>query len=213
MPYAHKYANAVTEHGYIDALKQLLPSGGLLDAMMRGGKALLSKDVGRIATLLIDAEMKPFDGLATPVILVQNVFTDLILGLGYFDAFRIFAEHVRERYGAEPGYFTMNLPALLPALASVGLNNPIVCANVNKAGFRMSGGIDAYREATAKWPARVIAMSVLASGALTPREAIAWVVGERYVQSILFGASSRRNIENTVQLINELDRELGHVAM
>ena len=28
MPYAHKYANAVTEHGMIDALKRFLPAEG-----------------------------------------------------------------------------------------------------------------------------------------------------------------------------------------
>jgi predicted aldo/keto reductase-like oxidoreductase len=48
-------------------------------------------------------------------------------------------------------------------------------------------------------------MSVLASGALPPREAIEWVTNEPYVESILFGASSQRNIENTVALIREAD--------
>ncbi len=207
MPYAHKYANAVTELGYFGALKQLLPSGGIVDAMMRGGKALMSGDVARIATLLVDAEMKAFKDLDTPVIFLQNIVTDLILGLGYYDAFAIFEEHVRTRYKAEAGFFSMNLPMLLPALDSVGLKNPIVCANVNKSAFRMSGGIDAYREVTAQYPARVIAMSVLASGAISPDEAIEWVVNEPYVESILFGASSRRNIEATVALIRKFDEQ------
>ena len=205
MPYAHKYANAVTEYGYFDALKRFLPGGGLIDAAMRGGKALLTRDMESVATLLIDAEMKPFKGLNTPIVFVQNVVTDLILGLGYFEAFRIFADHIAKRYDAEVGFITMNLPMLLPALDSAGIVNPIVCANVNKIGFRMSGGIDAYRQATDRWPARVIAMSVLASGAIPPAEAIEWVVGERYVRSILFGASSERNIRNTVELIHRFD--------
>lgn len=205
MPYAHKYANAVTEHGYIDAVRQFLPNSGLLDAAIRGSKALLTRDVESVATLLVDAEMKAFQDLDTPVIFLQNVVTDLLLGLGYHDAYRIFADHVVKKYNAEPGFFTMNLPRLLPVLHSVGIKSPIVCANVNKAAFRMSGGIDSYRQATEKWPARVIAMSVLASGAISPREAIEWVVNEPYVCSILFGASSRRNIESTVSLIREFD--------
>lgn len=205
MPYAHKYANAVTELGYFDALRSFLPSGGLLDAALRGGKALFTRDVESVVTLLIDAEMKPFEGMRTPIIFLQNVVTDLILGLGYYDAFRIFSEHVSSKYGAEAGFFSMNLPALLPALDSVGLKNPIVCANVNKLAFRMSGGIEAYRTATEMWPARVIAMSVLASGAIPAEEAIAWIVDEPYVESILFGASSRRNIESTVALIKKYD--------
>jgi hypothetical protein len=205
MPYAHKYANAVTELGYFDALRKFLPKEGLVDSVLRGSKAVLGKDIEHVITLLVDAEMKMFRGLETPVIFLQNVVTDLVQGLGFVDAFRIFAEHVRKRYDAEPGFITMNLPKLLPMLKDAGIENPIVCANVNKIAFRMSGGIEGYREATRAYPARVIAMSVLASGGIRPREAIEWVVAEPYVESILFGASSRANIENTVALIREFD--------
>lgn len=205
MPYAHKYANAVTELGYLGTVRKFLPSSGFFDTALRSGKALVTRDVESVATLLIDAEMKPFQGLKTPIVFVQNVVTDMLLGLGYADAFKIFADHVRAHYDAEPGFITMNLPMLLPMLASVGIDNPIVCANVNKAGFRMSGGIEAYREATQRWPARVIAMSVLASGAIPAAEAIEWVMKEPYVQSILFGASSERNIRSTVGLIERFE--------
>jgi hypothetical protein len=212
MPYAHKYANAVTELGYFDALRKFLPREGLVDTMVRGGMAVLNRDIEGMMTLLVDAEMKMFEGLHTPVIFLQNVVTDLIQGLGVVDAFRIFSEHCRKRYNAEAGFITMNLPMLLPMLKEAGIDNPIVCANVNKVAFRMSGGIEGYREATAKYPARVIAMSVLASGGIRPREAIEWVVNEPYVQSILFGASSRANIQNTVDLIREFDAKKATVA-
>ena len=206
MPYAHKYANAVTELGYMGALKKFIPSGGMVDTLTRGTRAVLGKDVESVMAMLVDAEMKMFDGLETPIVFLQNVVTDLILGLGANEVFASFAKYVKRRYKAEAGFFTMNLPKLLGALHSAGVENPIVCANVNKAGFRMSGGIEGYREAAAKYPARVIAMSVFASGGIAPREAIEWVTSEPYVQSIVFGASRRANIENTVALIREADR-------
>jgi hypothetical protein len=205
MPYAHKYANAVTELGYFDALRKFMPKEGLVDTMLRGGMAVINRDIEGMMTLLVDAEMKMFRGLRTPVIFLQNVVTDLIQGLGMVDAFRIFSEHCRKRYDAEAGFITMNLPNLLPMLREAGIENPIVCSNVNKIAFRMSGGIEGYRKATTEYPARVIAMSVLASGGIRPREAIEWVVNEPYVESILFGASSRANIVNTVELIHEYD--------
>jgi hypothetical protein len=205
MPYAHKYANAVTELGYIGALKKLIPSGGMIDTLTRGTRAVLGKDIESVMAMLVDAEMKMFDGLETPVIFLQNVVTDLILGLGANDVFASFAAYVKRRYNADAGFFTMNLPKLLEGLYSAGVENPIVCANVNKAGFRMSGGIDGYRAAAAKHPARVIAMSVFASGGIPPREAIEWVTGEPYVESIVFGASGQRNIASTVSLIREFD--------
>ena len=110
MPYAHKYANAVTESGMLGAVKRFLPDEGLLDAAIRGGSSMARKDIEGVTTLLIDAEMKMFEGLRTPVIFLQNVVVDLLLGLGFNEAFRIFADHVKERYEAEPGFITMNLP-------------------------------------------------------------------------------------------------------
>src|SRR5476651_1077006 len=67
MPYAHKYANAMTELGYVDTLKQYIP-GNFLNSLFKGGIAVLSKDFLSIMELLIDAEMKMFKGINTPVI-------------------------------------------------------------------------------------------------------------------------------------------------
>ena len=201
MPYAHKYANAVTELGYVGTLKKFLPAEGALSSVLLGSRALISQDVESVLKLLIDAEMKMFHGLPTPVVFLQNVVTDLALGLNATDSFRYFADHVRGKYGAEPGFITMNMPMLLPVLDKAGIKNPIICTNLNKIGFRMSGGVDAYREAAERYSPRVIAMSVFASGAIRPSEAIDWVVREPYVESIVFGASSRGNIQSTVSLI------------
>lgn len=201
MPYAHKYANAVTELGYVGTLKKFLPAEGAISSVLLGSRALISQDVESVLKLLIDAEMKMFHGLPTPVVFLQNVVTDLALGLNATDSFRYFADHVRGKYGSEPGFITMNMPMLLPVLDKAGIKNPIICTNLNKIGFRMSGGVDAYREAAERYSPRVIAMSVFASGAIRPSEAIDWVVGEPYVESIVFGASSRGNIQSTVSLI------------
>lgn len=206
MPYAHKYANAVTEYGMIEALKRFLPEQGKLGAMLKGGMSLAKKDVEGLAQLLIDAEMKMFHGLRTPVIFLQNVVTDLLLGLGFDDALKYFADYVKEKYDAEPGFITMNLPRLLDVLDKVGVDNPIVCSNINKIAFRMCGGKELYEKTIATRRFRPIAMSVLASGAISPREALEYVCGQKQIESIVFGASSRGNIRQTAQLIAEIDR-------
>jgi hypothetical protein len=204
MPYAHKYANAVTEYGMIDALKQFLPDNGALNAMLKGGMAVARKDIKALVELLVDAEMKMFHNLPTPVVFLQNVVTDLLLGLGFHDALRMFADCVRSRYDAEPGFITMNLPKLLDALEQVGVENPIVCSNINKIGFRMCGGIEAYERTIATRKFRAVAMSVFASGAIAPEEALAYVCSKKEIESIVFGASSRRNIRQTRQLIEQM---------
>jgi hypothetical protein len=202
MPYAHKYANAVTESGMLGALRKFIPDEGYLDAFFRGGMSLARKDIQGITTLLVDAEMKMFAGLRTPVIFLQNVVVDLLLGLGFKEAFRIFADHVKERYQAEPGFITMNMPMLLDVLAELGIENPIVCSNINKIGFRMCGGFEAYERALRERKFRAIAMSVFASGAIPPEEAIEWICRQPNIEAIVFGASSRANIRNTKALVD-----------
>ena len=201
MPYAHKYANAMTEDGFVGAIKRFLPDEGLLNAAFRGGVSLARKDMAGITTLLIDAEMKMFKGLQTPVVFLQNVVTDFFMGMKLNAAFRIFADHVRKRYNAEPGFITMNLPRLVRVLEDVGVENPVVCSSINKAGFRMCGGVQAYEETLKNHRFRAIAMSVFVSGALPPREAIEWVCQVPNLEAIVFGASSRGNIRNTRELV------------
>ena len=204
MPYAHKYANAVTEHGMFEALKRFLPDDGAIGALFKGGLSAARKNIDGIGELLIDAEMKMFARLRTPVIFLQNVVTDLLLGLGFKHAFKVFADHVSVKYGAEPGFISMNMPMLLDVLEEVGIDNPIVCSNINKIGFRMCGGVAQYENTIATRRFRPVAMSVLASGAISPREAIEYVCRQPQIEAIVFGASTRGNIHQTCELIKSL---------
>jgi len=212
MPYAHKYNNAVTELGMLGAVRKFLPGGGLLDAALQGGVAFATRDIERVMRLLIDAEMKMFAGLSVPVIFLQNVVADFLMGLGFREAFRIFAAHVKEEYGAEPGFITMNLPRMVDLLEEVGIENPIICASINKIGFRMCGGGELYEKTLAERRFRAIAMSVLASGAIPPREAIEYVCALPNVQAIVFGASSRENIRRTKELVGRIGVAPARVA-
>ena len=199
MPYAHKYANAVTELGVMGTIKQYVP-GNFFGSLFKGGVAYLSKDYFSIMELMIDSEMKMFKGISTPVIFLQNVITDLLLGLGMKEVLKAYYYYIKEKYNAEAGFITMNLPRLLNALEEVGIENPIICASINKVNFRMSGGKALYEEVLATRNVRVVAMQVLAAGAIPPKEAIEYVCGLPNVESILFGASSKNNIEETVSL-------------
>ena len=200
MPYAHKYANAVTELGILGTIKQYIP-GNIFSTFTKGGIAMISKDFNKLMQILIDAEMKMFKGINTPVIFIQNVLVDMILGLKMYDVFKEYDNYIRKQYETEPGYITMNMPALLEALKSVGITNPIICASINKIGFRMSGGIEANEECLNKDDFRPIAMQVLAGGALRPKEAIEYLGRFPKIESVLFGASSENHIRETKELI------------
>ena len=206
MPYAHKYANAVTELGIQGTIKQYVP-GNFFGTLFKGGMAFVSKDFLKIMELLIDAEMKMFKGINTPVIFLQNVITDLLLGLGMVEVLKGFYDYIKNKYGAEPGFITMNMPRLLTMLETAGITNPIICFSMNKLNFRMSGGKGLYEETLKTRKFRAIAMQVLGGGAIPPKEALEYVCKLPNIEAILFGASSKANIENTVATIHHFDSQ------
>lgn len=202
MPYAHKYANAVTELGIVGAIKQYVP-GNVFTTFAKSGIAYLSNDFIRLMKIFIDAEMKMFKGIPTPVIFIQNVLVDMILGLKMYEIFNEYDNYIREKYNAEPGYITMNLPMLYEALTRIGIKNPIICSSINKIGFRMSGGKEINETYLREKEFRPIAMQVLAAGALQPKEAMEYLGQFPRIESVLFGASSKSHISETKDLIEK----------
>ena len=64
----------------------------------------------------------------------------------------------------------------------------------------MSGGFESYEKMLAERQFRAIAMSIFASGAIPAKEAVEWICKFPQIKSVVFGASSRGNIVNTVDL-------------
>jgi hypothetical protein len=205
IPYAYKYANAVNEKGILGMINQCVfagqSAGKAFHTIMRGGASVIRRDMVDVMKLLIDSDMRVFQGLNVKAVFLQNTVTDLLLGFGVKAIFQEYAQHIRDTYRAEPGFNTMNMPYLVEFLLECGIDNPIVCSTINKTGFAMNPSREAYERTLATKPFRPIAMSVLASGAIPPREAIEYVCGLPNVQSIVFGASSRSHIEQTKELI------------
>lgn len=69
----------------------------------------------------------------------------------------------------------------------------------------MSGGKHLYESVIAASDCRVIAMQVFSGGASSPTASLEYVCSLQGVASILFGASSTQHIEQTVQLIHQID--------
>lgn len=201
MPYAHKYANAMTELGIMGTLKEYIP-GNILSVASKAGMAYMRKDFPTLMELLIDAEMKMFEGINTPVIFLQNVIVDLLMGLGMDELFVHYAEYIRQKYNVEPGFITMNMPRMVDMCERLNIKNPVICSSINKIGFRMSGSIKEYEDyLTSNKEFRPIAMQCLAAGALKPVEAMEYVCRFPKIESVLFGASSKAHIQENRDLI------------
>jgi hypothetical protein len=207
MPYAHKYANAVAEKGIFGALREFIladrSAGEIIGMLAKGGMTLFEKDMTKVMHLLVDMEMKMFRGLNVKVVFLQNIVTDLLLGLKVKEAFIGFVTYLKSRYSLEAGFNSMNMPMLVDFLHECGIENPIVCSSINKAGYFMNPNKDSYERALKEKEFRAMAMSILASGGVKPREGVEYVCSQKAIQSIVFGASSRQHILETVTLIQE----------
>jgi hypothetical protein len=207
MPYAHKYANAVAEKGIFATIKDSILADTsvqeIIEMLKKGGLSLFEKDMIKVMQLLIDIEMKVFRELNIKVIFLQNIVTDLLLGFGVKDIFVGFSEYIKDKYGVEPGFISMNLPKLVSFLHDCGIENPIVCSAINKAGYFMNPDIESYERTLREKKFRPIAMSILASGAVSPREAVEYVCAQPAIRSIVYGASTKNHIVQTKKLIED----------
>jgi len=208
IPYPHKYANLVAEKGVFPAINDVIfkdnSTRKVMGIISKGGAAVVTKDAVKLMQLLIDVEMKMFKGLEVKVVFLQNIITDLILGYNLGDIFYEYCEYIRNRYKALPGLITQNMPYLKRKLEEWEIKQVVICSSYNKIGYLMSPDVISYENvAKANNPAdyQLMAMSTLASGAISAVDAYEFI-NHQQIQSVVFGASSKRNIEETVSLIN-----------
>lgn len=201
VPYAHKYADTMTEAGVLGAIWRHLPRN-ILALGARATRSFLTRDPAPVLKSLIDAELRPYRGLNIEAVFLLNVAVDFALGLDMEHLLGEFADYVETRYKVRAGFITMNHVLLEDRLRNrVGINRPLICSSINPIGFRMNPSREAVESAIAAGRSDVIAMSVMASGAVSPSDALDYINGMPGVGSVLFGASSRQNIEQTLNLI------------
>jgi hypothetical protein len=215
IPYPHKYANLVTQKGLLGALTEVLVSESkvhdTLRMLAKGGLGVLEMNVIRLMELLIDVEMKMFAGLRIEAVFLQNIVTDLLLGFRMKDAFISYARYINGKYRAEPGFITMNMPRLTEFLLESGLDNPLVCASINKIGYLMNPDRASSEKTIREKKFRPVAMSIFASGAIPAEAAVEYVCNQPSIAAIVFGASKKEHIRETKILIErfwESPREL-----
>ncbi len=207
IPYPHKYANSISEKGIFPTINDVLfkenSALGVLSMVAKGGIAVVGKDIIKLMQMLIDVEMKTFKGLKVKVIFLQNIITDLILGFDTKDIFIAYCEYIKYKYNVLPGFITQNMPILKARLEMWGITDVVICTSFNKLGYLMSPNLQSYIEAiNTNDPNKfqLMAMSTLASGAINANEAYEFI-NQQKIQSVVFGASSRKNIEQTISLI------------
>jgi len=198
----------VSEKGIFPTINEVLlqdnSATGVLGMIGKGSVAVMTKDAMKMMQMLIDVEMKMFRGLNIKAVFLQNIIVDLILGYNIKSVFEEYCNYIRKKYQALPGLITQNLPALKAKLEEWDIREVVICSSYNKIGYLMSPDVASYIKAAEENNPenyQLMAMSTLASGAIPAKEAYDFI-NKQKIQSVVFGASSRGHIEETVDLIS-----------
>ena len=208
MPYAHKYANAVTELG-MSGRSGVLARGGMIDTLCAAQGGARRKDMRRVMTLLVDAEMKMFDGLNDAGHLPAERRHRPPPRPGAVRRLRDLRRHV-QRELRRRARLHHDEPADAPRRP--GRGRGWKTRSSAPTSTRLASACAAASTATARRCAtrqlRPIAMSVFASGAIPPPKPSNGSSASRR-SSPSSSAPPRGNIQNTISLINE---KLGRAA-
>lgn len=207
IPYPHKYADMVNEQGLFPAISSAIFSNnsamGVLGMIGKGASMVFTKDAMKMMEMLIDVEYKIFNGLDCKVLFLQNVITDLLLGYNIKEVFEHYCEYIHKKYNILPGFITLNMPYLKSKLEEWGIEDVVICSSINAVGFNMYPSKVKYEEViAANDPSKyqLMAMNVLVSGSISPKESFDYVNGLN-IQSVVFGASSKGHIKSSAESV------------
>jgi hypothetical protein len=208
VPYIAKYVKQANEKGLVNIVRDSLKGtsfGDKFNMFVRGGVGLVTKDVKKMITLLVDFEVASFSKLNLKAIFLHDVLTDLILGWDMPEVLELFSNHVQKKYKTIPAFCTKNLPKLMELLKQTQIENPLIMASVNKLGYQVNPSREEFEACLQENRLRLLAMSTLASGYLRPREAYDYLYSLPQVESVVVGVSSQKH---AIETFNEIKRHL-----
>lgn len=203
VPYVNKYVRAANERGLLNVVQDTFSRASMRQKfalLMQGGR-VLTGDLRRVFTVLLDVELLPFSHVQMGAVFLHDVFTDLALGLGLESLLELFRDHVAETHGVPAGFATKNLPLLCERLARRGSEPHLVMASVNAAGFYMNPSRERVVEAMRATDVAVVAMNTLASGHLAPDTAYQYLREVPRIRSVVVGVSRTDHAGETIQAI------------
>ena len=208
VPYAEGYVRLANEKGMTGLVNEILSRLSLQDRaklLVEGGFSALRLDAAGMVKTYLDAELKGYLSIkpknaTLQSVLLHEVLTDVCLGIRETGLLNVFAEHVREKYHAKPGFVTYNLPRFVDLFRNHGLSltDVIIMTPFNSIGFQMSPSREACELCLSGLSdADVIAMSILAGGYLSLDQAFQYLRTLPKLHGVAVGASSKEHAEET----------------
>jgi hypothetical protein len=200
IPYPHKYASMVNENGMMSLFMHIIKNTSFIKNLIGGIKLVATQNLKSITPLALNLEV-PKNLKKGSYIYMQNIITDLLMGMGRGDILIEFIKSV-SKMGYKPGIITLN-PIMFDKLLkneqdANWLEDLVVCFNINKEGFNVFPSLDAvecFIESRPKY--KLMGMSVFASGAANIPASINYIK-KLNLDYVVFGSSRIENIQKNL---------------
>ena len=209
IPYPHKYASMVNENGMMSLFEHVIKNTSLIKNIIGGVKLVATQNLKSITPLALNLEV-PKNLKKGSYVYMQNIITDLLLGMGRGD---ILVEFIKSVYnmGYKPGIITLN-PIMFDKLLkneqeAEWLKDLIVCFNINKEGFNVFPSLDFVEDFIESSPKyKLMGMSIFASGAANIPHSINYIKKLK-LDYVVFGSSRLENIKSNFNLL-KLEKQI-----
>ena len=205
IPYPHKYAAMVNESGMLSLVSFILKNIRIND-FYNLLRFLLSKNIIFLLPILVKLEI-PSTLPKGSVIYLQNVVSDLLMGLeGGPKIIEAYINTV-EKFGYTAGIITLNPSHFRRKFKdTIGKRNLYLCFNMNKEGFNVFPSVNTvkeeieYMKVDTAW--KLMAMSIFSSGfrGVNIHENIEFIKTLN-LDYVVFGSSKLDNIRSNVNLL------------
>jgi hypothetical protein len=194
----------VNENGMLSLFKFLIKNTSLIKNIIGGAKLVTTQNLKSITPLALNLEV-PRNLKKGSYIYMQNIITDLLLGMGRGDILIEFINSV-VKMGYKPGIITLN-PIMFDKFLedekdTKWLKDLIVCFNINKEGFNVFPSLEAVESFIDSRPKyKLMGMSIFASGAANIPYSITYIKKLK-LDYVIFGSSRIGNIKSNFNLFN-----------
>jgi hypothetical protein len=204
VPYPHKFASMVNEGGMLAMLNYVLSKSSLRSLFFRIPRFLFTGNLKYIMRLIVELEI-PKNLPKGSFVYLQNIVTDLLIGIGRYDLLDTFCRIVI-RMGYNPGLITLNPLLLDKVICSFDLDiqrQLIVCFNINDCGFNTFPSLEKVENfISAHHEYKKMGMSILASGGASSIEQSLTYIKKLPLDYVVYGSSSLNNIKANYNLLS-----------
>lgn len=207
IPYPHKYAGIVNDSGMIALLTLVLRQLRLRD-IISVLKFAFSFNAAHLLPIIVRMEI-PKSLPKGSIVYLQNVITDLTMGLKNGD--KIITSYINsvKSMGYKPGLITLNPIVIIEALKKSHLQDEVfLCFNINYSGFNVFPSVskveEAIFESKQSTPWKLMGMSIFSSGSkgVSIKDSIDYIKSLP-LDYVVFGSSKLSNIEKNKIQFNE----------